>query len=79
MRERRGVQPTPTDQPPDKLYLQKGMPPLTSAGMRRHANMVQGSPSGLEARVIAAVCRIIVAALSELVLRPQRLSSALVS
>lgn len=68
--KRSGIKPTPVDQPLDKLGLHKGMPSLTAAATRRHADIVQGRHSGLEARVIAAVRRMVVAASGELALRP---------
>jgi hypothetical protein len=57
------------DQPPDKLGLPKGMPPITPAATRSQTGMMQGRHSGLEARIIAAALRIVVAALSMLALR----------
>jgi hypothetical protein len=58
------------DQPANKLGLHTGMSPFTAAATRCNVGMVQGRHSSLEARVIATVRGIVVAALSEFAFRP---------
>jgi hypothetical protein len=57
------------DQPANKLGLHKGMSPFTAAATRCNVSMVEGRHSSLEARVIATVRRIVVAALGKLTFR----------